>query len=266
MLQVEKASEKDEHVLEYLLRDPVANGFAIEDIREMPKDGEFYISRDSSSNEITGYLLNHYEGNELFVTLRSRSEESTSKLLAPLPIDEPLTIYMHTDPMNEQIVESYFLSNRREFEKTGDLVMAIGKNEAKLIQPNTAKIITNKYKQDVAKLFSHGAHDEAPEIVSVALGQQKIWGIIVDGHVVSIAAIASRQPEVGVVVNVNTHPDYRRRGYGTMVTSAATGKILEYSRLSSLFVNSSNRAAISIYEKLGYKLYSKSVRFKVRSK
>jgi hypothetical protein len=113
----------------------------------MPKDGEFYVSRDSSSNDITGYLLNHYEGNELFVTLRSRSEESTSKLLAPLPIDESLTIYVHTDPMNEQIVEGYFLSNEREFEKTVELVMAIGKNESSLTLRRSSRISTSKMSQ-----------------------------------------------------------------------------------------------------------------------
>lgn len=266
MPPIDKVEEKNAQMIGYLLRDPTANGFAIEDIREMPKDGELYSSKDSLTNEITGYLLNHYEGDELFVNLESQSEQDAAQLLTRVPTDNSLTIYLHTDPANEQTVKNYFLSKRREFEKTDDFLMAVGRDTAKLVHPNYAKIITRRYKRDVATLISHSTRDELTELASQVLDQGKIWGMIVDGHAVSIAAIASSQPEIGVIVDVNTHPSYRRRGYGTMVTSAATERALQVSKAVSLFVNSSNVEAIRIYEKLGYKLYAKSIRFKAKSK
>ncbi len=266
MPEVDKVEGKNAQMLEYLLHDPTANGFAIEDIRDMPKDGEFYSSKDPVTKDITGYLLNHYEGNELFVTLKSQSEQDAVQLLTCVPTDNSLTIYLHTDPTNEQTVKKYFLSKNREFEKTDDFLMAIVKDTTQLIHPNYAKIITRKYSRDVGKLISHSTRGDLSEVVGQVLDQEKIWGMIVDGHVVSVAAIASSQPEVGVIVDVNTDPNYRRRGYGTMVTSAATERALQDSKIVSLFVNSSNIEATRVYEKLGYKLYARSIRFKAKLK
>jgi ribosomal protein S18 acetylase RimI-like enzyme len=259
-------AENDAQMLEYLLRDPTSNGFAIEDIRDMPRDGEFYSTKDPLNNQITGYLLNHYEGNELFVTLKSQLEQDAAQLLTRVPTDNSLTIYLHTDPNYEQTVSNYFLANNREFEKADDFLMVVEKNTAKLVHPNLAKIITRKYKRDVAMLISHSTKDELTELASQVLDQGKIWGMIVDGHVVSLAAIASSQPEIGVIVDVNTHPSYRRKGYGTLVTSAATERALRDSKVVSLFVNASNVEAIRLYEKLGYKFNAKSIRFKANSK
>lgn len=266
MTRIEKIGEKRAELLEYILHDPIANGFAIEDIREMPKDGELYISKDITKNGITGYMLNHYEGSELFVTLKGSSNEDASRLLTQLSMDESISVYLHAEPKHEQIVKDFFTLRKREFEETNDLLMTVSKNSARLVSPNLATIIPKKYARDVAMLITHGASDEAKEIISLALDQKKIWGIIVDGHVVSIAGIASRQPEIGIIVNVATDPNFRRRGYGTMATSAATESALRDSEIVSLFVNVSNIEAIRIYEKLGYKVYANSITFKAKSK
>ena len=57
----------------------------------------------------------------------------------------------------------------------------------------------------------------------------------------------------GQITNIATHPDYRRMGLGERITYALT-QYAEREELSliSLEVRESNRAAIALYEKLGF--------------
>ena len=62
----------------------------------------------------------------------------------------------------------------------------------------------------------------------------------------------------GNIVNIATHPDYRRRGYGKAVVEALI-KYAKNNRLDSisLEVRESNRAAIELYSSLGFKTEGK---------
>ena len=57
----------------------------------------------------------------------------------------------------------------------------------------------------------------------------------------------------GQILNIATHPDYRRRGYGRLIMN----EIIEYSRKNeiafiTLEVRESNIPAIALYESLGF--------------
>jgi ribosomal protein S18 acetylase RimI-like enzyme len=229
----------------------------------MPKGGEFYVVVDSF-RKIRGYLLNHYEGKESFINLRGDSEDVVAKLLDFLPQDSSIDLYINTDPIYSNVTQSFLASSRRNFEQSEDLLLAVRRGEAKLVHPNPAVKIPSKYVRDVAYLITDAFSDEAIRINGIALDQGKIWGIILNDRVVSLAGIASRQPEVAFIVNVNTATEFRRKGYGTFVVSAATEEALATSEAVSLYVESTNRAAIALYEKLGYRLHAKSARFKVK--
>lgn len=62
----------------------------------------------------------------------------------------------------------------------------------------------------------------------------------------------------GQITNIATHPDYRRLGYGRAVVEALI-KYAKNNRLDSisLEVRESNRAAIDLYSKLGFKVEGK---------
>ena len=62
----------------------------------------------------------------------------------------------------------------------------------------------------------------------------------------------------GQITNIATHPDYRRRGYGRAVVESLI-KYAKNNRLDSisLEVRESNRAAIDLYSKLGFKVEGK---------
>lgn len=266
MSGIEKITNQNTEFVEYLLRDPVDNGFAVEDARDLPKDAQIFVSRNGKNNEISGYILNHYEGREAFVYLKASASEEVSSLLNLLPQDRSVTIYLTADPKYLQIIRDYLSSKQWNFDENREDLMAVKRNMANLASPNSATIIPKKYVRDVALLITDTETEEAIKVNSLALDQKKIWGLIVEDHVVSIAGIASRQPEIGMIVNVVTHPNFRRRGFGTMVTSAATKSVLQDSAVVSLYVDATNLEAKRLYEKLGYRVFEESVRFKVKPK
>lgn len=62
----------------------------------------------------------------------------------------------------------------------------------------------------------------------------------------------------GQITNIATHPDYRRQGYGRAIVEA----LIKYARMNgldsvSLEVRESNKAAIDLYMKLGFKVEGK---------
>ena len=62
----------------------------------------------------------------------------------------------------------------------------------------------------------------------------------------------------GQITNIATHPDYRRQGYGRAIVES----LIKYAKMNgldsvSLEVRESNKAAIDLYTKLGFKVEGK---------
>ena len=78
-----------------------------------------------------------------------------------------------------------------------------------------------------------------------------------DGHVCAYGGMIVAVDE-GQITNIATHPDYRRQGYGRAVVEA----LIKYAKFNgldsiSLEVRESNKAAIELYSKLGFKVEGK---------
>ncbi len=80
------------------------------------------------------------------------------------------------------------------------------------------------------------------------------FGVLAQGKLVSIAGthVASPAEGMAVVGNVFTHPDYRGAGLATIATSAVTEHLLQECPLVVLTVETTNREAVHLYERLGY--------------
>jgi predicted GNAT family acetyltransferase len=263
-LIIEKGNREKPGLLPYLLRDPIRNGFAVEDVRSPPRDGEIFVSTDSDSGAIQGYLTNHYEGNEVFSLLQGENNEAISGLIPNLPRDPSFASFLNTDPSWVRMVRDHYVSRKLRFEERLDLLMALERNAAtKLVRPNSATLVSTRYAKQVALLISHSDSLGNVEIIRKVLKENRVWGVILEDGVISLAGIAARQPEIGVIVNVLTHQDFRRKGYGSLVTSAATEDILRRSKICSLYVDEGNHEAQRVYERLGYRTAGRSVRFKI---
>lgn len=73
----------------------------------------------------------------------------------------------------------------------------------------------------------------------------------------SLAAIAgihvhSRSHDIAAIGNLVTHPDYRRRGHATAVTTVLLDALFETVSLVTLNVEKTNVAAIKTFEKFGF--------------
>ena len=109
--------------------------------------------------------------------------------------------------------------------------------------------------EQLTRLFTHGGGLAfRPE----QIGRGVFYGVLVDGHVVSVAGTHLVSPTygVGAIGNVFTHPHHRGRGYGTTTTSAVANELLRRGiRDVILNVGQDNAAAIHVYERLGFERY-----------
>jgi ribosomal protein S18 acetylase RimI-like enzyme len=80
------------------------------------------------------------------------------------------------------------------------------------------------------------------------------FGASVGERLVAVAGTHAVSPAHGVAVvgNVYTHPRYRGRGLGALVTGAVTAAVIEACPLVVLSVDPRNRAAVRAYQRLGY--------------
>jgi predicted GNAT family acetyltransferase len=84
------------------------------------------------------------------------------------------------------------------------------------------------------------------------------YGISVEDRLVAVAGthLVSPTYSVAAMGNIFVHPDYRGRGYGTVVTSAVANELLQRGiRDVVLNVAQDNAPAIHVYEKLGFERY-----------
>jgi ribosomal protein S18 acetylase RimI-like enzyme len=82
--------------------------------------------------------------------------------------------------------------------------------------------------------------------------KMRYYGVFKDSKLVSIAGRYIALPEIWIIGDVYTHPQYRGLGYGKTVTSAITRDAVISGATAYLHVNKKNNIAINLYKKLGY--------------
>jgi predicted GNAT family acetyltransferase len=81
-------------------------------------------------------------------------------------------------------------------------------------------------------------------------------GVRIDGRLAAMAGERMRFPGYTEVSGVCTHPDFRGRGLANRLSAAVTTRIVERGDQPFLHAWKTNEVAISLYEKLGFKLRS----------
>ncbi len=87
---------------------------------------------------------------------------------------------------------------------------------------------------------------------AMELGQY--LGVRQDGRLVAMAGQRFHLPGFYEVSTVCTHPDYRRCGYGTALTTMVAEAILERQETPFLHVAPGNDRALRLYQKLGFRI------------
>ncbi|HIP56476.1 MAG TPA: ribosomal-protein-alanine N-acetyltransferase [Ignisphaera aggregans] len=86
---------------------------------------------------------------------------------------------------------------------------------------------------------------------------------IVDNNIVGYVSAIVRREQVGHIVSICVHPMYRRRGIGTMLMKEVERRLREMFSICTfrLEVRVSNTPAISMYQKLGYRIVERLPRY-----
>ncbi len=79
-------------------------------------------------------------------------------------------------------------------------------------------------------------------------------GVRVDGRLVAMAGERMKPEGFTEVSGVCTHPDHRGHGYAAMLSAAVADRIVARGETPFLHAFASNRAAVALYERLGFVL------------
>ena len=90
------------------------------------------------------------------------------------------------------------------------------------------------------------------------------WGIRHDGRLVAMAGERMKLPGLSEVSGVCCHPDARGLGYGRLLSRLVMARIVERGEKPFLHAYADNRAAIALYESLGFTLRSEMTGQSVR--
>ncbi len=99
--------------------------------------------------------------------------------------------------------------------------------------------------------FARGRNVQEQSLVADGRGTR--FGVLVDGEVVSTAAVFTTEPGVARFQSVETHPDHRRKGLAAAAVHAAGRHALEHLGARTLvIVADDDGEAIGIYRRLGF--------------
>lgn len=99
--------------------------------------------------------------------------------------------------------------------------------------------------------FARGRNVQEQSLVADGRGAR--FGVLVDGEVVSTAAVFTTEPGVARFQSVETHPDHRRKGLAAAAVHAAGRHALERLGARTLvIVADDDGEAIGIYRRLGF--------------
>jgi len=79
--------------------------------------------------------------------------------------------------------------------------------------------------------------------------------IEIDNEIVACGGTHFESTKLAQLGNIYVLEEHRRKGYGSILTSAITRDILKKKDYATLFVYHENLSALTLYKKLGYKLY-----------
>lgn len=231
-------------IIGYLRSDATSNLFAIYDLLREP--GNTTISLAVEDGEVVGYLL-RYAGLSYPTAIIRGSKSATASLLDEVR-GKKTVLFLDSDTFDLAEARLAPTSLIKE-----DL-MAVGPSEAKLTEGNLARRLGGGDAAGILSLYSdYKPTRENPERYATWAERHVVYGVFQNHDLVSVAGTWAETEEGWILGGVYTPPAYRGRGFATMATSAVTEQALKKARQSTLFVVSSNRPAIRVYERLGYR-------------
>jgi predicted GNAT family acetyltransferase len=87
-----------------------------------------------------------------------------------------------------------------------------------------------------------------------AMSLGEFWGVKIGGRLAAMAGERMKQPGYTELSGVCSHPDFRGRGFGKLLSLHVAGQILQRGERPYLHAYATNETAIRLYESIGFKL------------
>jgi predicted GNAT family acetyltransferase len=133
-------------------------------------------------------------------------------------------------------------------------IMTLTRDEVKLKDPDRAVRLS---RDDEVQYSSFGSSfsvtNVSMEWIRESLDRDVIFGVFIGDELVSVASLVAWLPQLAAILGVETKPEFRNRGFGSIVVSAAVREALKRSNLCSLFVREDNAPAIALYRAMGFR-------------
>ncbi|BDR91204.1 GNAT family N-acetyltransferase [Vulcanisaeta souniana] len=233
------------------LMDPVRYVYLYYDIVYYPEFTEAYLN--VTNNDIVGYLL-------IFRGLRYTAIHIIGN--APLnafneiPLSNHLMIHAETEPKHVNHLINK-LSSKGTISLSRDLTMICWSNSFREFIINDGVVIRRLSINDIreflrVKSIQGTRISKAEALIRLSSPHWHYYGLFMNSELVAIAGTYLKLPEVWVVGDVFTIPNYRNRGFAKAVVSAITKDVINSSAVAMLHVDEDNTPAIRVYKRLGY--------------
>jgi predicted GNAT family acetyltransferase len=108
--------------------------------------------------------------------------------------------------------------------------------------------------EDAAEMLALASLTKPGPFTLKALRLGDFWGAKVEGRLVAMAGERMKQPGYAELSGVCTHPEFRGSGLGRLLSLFAAAQIIRRGEIPYLHAYASNRAAIRLYESIGFRL------------
>lgn len=221
--------------------------FAIVDLIDSPEKCSLHVAR--VGEDLRAYLQVYQSGSYGIARLVGE-EKAAERLLTHLPGGK--MIMMCSAPLQKAVREK-FPDNPTYLEQ----LMTVGHGSLKKVDISGVSRLGREDARSLHELYMTGEFATRARLASVeSFGERLVnevgFGLRDGGRLASVAMAIFGDETFGMVGGVFTDPTLRGRGYGSMVTCAATEHLLQKSRLSMLYVRKDNLPAVRAYERLGY--------------
>ena len=249
LIKIERIDDRNKYeFISSIKADVLKHAFALYDIQNDPMHTT--INACFENQDLKGYILTYTATDVPSIVLECPKRIAT-KLIRFAPEDH---FIMHTDPDSASFLAKKFPGSRSYLENW--MVLKRGKARAlNKKDANARRLSTREDAVALAKLVLMRKDRPRGTLKKYIewIARMPIYGVFVEGRLVSYAGSFIQMPEIWLIGGVYTDPDYRNRGYAYAATSAVTNEALRNSKMAALFVRSDNEPAIRVYEKIGYR-------------
>jgi ribosomal protein S18 acetylase RimI-like enzyme len=245
---VEKVNDDDREALAYLETNLIHNALEIWSMKSESQRHELHVRRHNGA--IIAHLGIYHAPEADYVSIGGQ-EEAIGELLSLIPEKGVVLL----TPRAFELVRGRLKSEKAYM---SDL-MLVERGEERLVNPDRAVRLSEKDSEEYAALGPSFVGPPTPtEWARERILREAVFGVF-EGRLVSTASVVVPLPEIAVVIGVETRKEFRRRGYGTAVVSAATREALDRSKSCLLGVASDNEEAKGIYHRLGFRKVGEEV-------